>query len=89
MGMACAARLAARLGRVDEAFVARQQALIDALGLPSEPPKLDREKVLAAMMHDKKVQHGKLRFVMPTRMGHVELVGDVEPADVKAALGRS
>ena len=41
------------------------------------------------MMHDKKVQHGKLRFVLPSRMGHVELVGDVEPGDVKAALGRS
>ena len=84
--MVCAARLAARLGRVDDAFVARQQALIDALGLPSKPPKLDREKVLATMMHDKKVEHGKLRFVLPTRMGHVELVGDVDPADVEAAI---
>jgi 3-dehydroquinate synthase len=86
MGMMCAARLAARLGRVDEAFVARQQALIDALGLPSKPPKLDREKVVAAMMHDKKVEHGKLRFVLPTRMGQVELVGGVDAGDVKAAL---
>jgi len=86
MGMACAARLAARLGRVDESFVARQQALIDALGLPGKPPKLDREKVLATMMHDKKVEHGKLRFVLPTRMGHVELVGDIDAKDVKAAL---
>ena len=87
MGMACAARLAARLGRVDEAFVARQQALIDALGLPSKPPKLDRKKVLETMMHDKKVEHGKLRFVLPTRMGHVELVGDIAPSDVEAAIG--
>jgi 3-dehydroquinate synthase len=38
------------------------------------------------MMHDKKVRHGKLRFVLPSRMGHVELVGDVEPADVKAVV---
>ncbi len=86
MGMACAARLALRLGRVDEAFVARQQALIDALELPSKPPKLDREKVLATMMHDKKVEHGKLRFVLPTRMGHVELVGGVDADDVGAVL---
>jgi 3-dehydroquinate synthase len=86
IGMACAAKLAARLGRVDDAFVARQQALIDALGLPSKPPKLDRAKVLETMMHDKKVEHGKLRFVLPTRMGHVELVGGVEAADVEAVL---
>jgi 3-dehydroquinate synthase len=38
------------------------------------------------MMQDKKVEHGKLRFILPTRMGHVELVGDVEPKDVRAAL---
>ena len=30
------------------------------------------------MMHDKKVEHGKLRFVLPARMGHVELVGDID-----------
>ena len=41
------------------------------------------------MMHDKKVEHGKLRFVLPTRMGHVELLADIDAAEVKAALGRS
>ena len=42
--------------------------------------KLDREKILATMMHDKKVEHGRLRFVLPDRLGHVELVGDVDPS---------
>ena len=37
-------------------------------------------------MHDKKVQHGRLRFVLPSAMGSVELVGDVEVADVRAAI---
>jgi len=86
IGMMCAARLAQRLGRVDAAFVARQKALTEALGLPIKTPKLDREKILATMMHDKKVEHGKLRFILPTRMGHVELVGGIEPGDVKASL---
>ena len=86
IGMMCAARLAERLGRVDAAFVARQQDLLETLGLPMQVPKLDREKILATMMHDKKVEHGRLRFVLPTRMGHVELVGDIEPGDVQAAM---
>ena len=43
MGMMCAARLARRLGRVDAAFVDRQEALIEAFGLPVKVPKLDRE----------------------------------------------
>jgi len=86
IGMMCAARLAERLGRVDAAFVARQGALIETLGLPLTVPKLDHEKILATMMHDKKVEHGKLRFILPTRIGHVELVGGIEPGDVKAAI---
>jgi 3-dehydroquinate synthase len=86
IGMACAARLAQRLGRVDAAFVSRQNDLIEALGLPVKAPRLDREKVLATMMHDKKVEHGKLRFILPSRMGRVELVGDIDPGDVKAAM---
>ena len=87
IGMMCAARLAQRLGRVDANFVDRQRILIEALGLPTKVPRRDSEKVLATMMHDKKVEHGKLRFVLPTRLGHVELVGDVDATEVKAALG--
>ena len=86
IGMMCAARLAQRLGRVDAAFVARQGALIEALGLPGKAPKLDREKIAATMMHDKKVEHGKLRFILPTRMGHVELVDGIKIDDVQAAI---
>ena len=86
IGMLCASRLAQRLGRVDDGFTARQQQLLAALGLPVETPRLDHDEIATAMMHDKKVQHGKLRFVLPDRMGHVELVGHVDPAEVLAAL---
>ncbi|MBI3837900.1 MAG: 3-dehydroquinate synthase [Planctomycetia bacterium] len=87
IGMLCASRLAEKLGRVDEEFTERQHALLSKLRLPVVfPTKLDHDALLYAMSHDKKVEHGQLRFVLPTRMGHVELVGNVEPADVRAAL---
>jgi 3-dehydroquinate synthase len=86
IGMVCAGRLAERLGRVDAQFTDRLRTLLETFALPVEVPKLDPEQILNAMMHDKKVQHGKLHFVLPTRMGHVELVGDIDPADVRAAL---
>jgi len=86
IGMMCAARLAQRLGRVDEDFVARQRALLVALGLPVVLPQVNREELLAATAHDKKVEHGRLRFVLPARLGHVELVGDVDVTDVRAVL---
>lgn len=86
IGMVCAGRLAQRLGRVDAAFTARQTKLLSTLGLPTSLPELDHEEAMRIMMHDKKVQHGRLHLVLPTRLGHVELVGGVDPADVRAAL---
>jgi len=86
IGMLCASRLAERLGRIDAALTDRQHKLFSALGLPVDLPDLDPDEILRAMTHDKKVEHGKLRFVLPSRMGHVELVADVDPEDVRAAL---
>jgi 3-dehydroquinate synthase len=40
------------------------------------------------MQHDKKVQHGTLRFVLPDRLGHVELVPGVQQAMVMDVLAR-
>jgi 3-dehydroquinate synthase len=64
----------------------RQYDLLAALGLPTVPPRLPPDEVLAVMARDKKVSSGRLRFVLPTRMGHVELVSDVPEAMVRAAL---
>ena len=86
MGMVCASRLAARLGRIPDSMTQQQHNLLTALHLPVEPPQLDIDRVLEVMTHDKKAQHGRLRFVLPTRLGHVELVSDINPDDVRAVL---
>jgi len=86
IGMMCAARLAKRMNRVDEAFVERQFALLEALKLPTATPDYDGEDLLALMRHDKKVDNGQLRFVLPDRMGHVELVKEVRVEDVLVSL---
>jgi 3-dehydroquinate synthase len=87
IGMVCASRLAERLGRIDARITQRQRGLLEALGLTVEMPQLDRDQILGAMAHDKKVQHGQWRFVLPSRMGHVELVGRIDPSDLRAVLG--
>jgi 3-dehydroquinate synthase len=86
IGMLCASRLAERLGRIDASITRRQHQLLTALGLPTELPDVGKEAMLAAMSHDKKVEHGRLRFVLPTRLGHVELVGDVSTDLVREML---
>ena len=86
IGMVCASRLAERLGRIGPDETRRQLELLTALGLPAAFPSLDLDACIASMQRDKKVEHGKLRFVLPSRIGHVELVGNVDRHDVLAAL---
>jgi len=86
IGMDCAARLAAALGRIPESLVIRQRKLLEALGLPVVAPVLSEEALLAAMARDKKVEHGKLRFILPSRLGHVEGVDNVPVETVQQVL---
>jgi 3-dehydroquinate synthase len=86
IGMLCAARLAQRLGRVDAAFTQRLRDLLTALKLPLSVPDVDHEELIELMYRDKKVDRGKLRFVLPSRMGHVECVKDITTDDILAAL---
>ncbi len=77
IGMHLAAKLACRMGRIDAELVQRQQNLLEKFELPTQLPAADPEELWRLMQHDKKVEHGRLRFVLPSRMGHVELVPDV------------
>lgn len=88
IGMARAARLAARLGRIPEAVVARQDDLLAAMSLPACPPANLREAdpLMAVMARDKKTLNGRLRFVLPERIGAVELVDGVDAELVRAVL---
>ncbi len=86
IGMLCASRLAESRQLVDREFTARQRRLLQALGLPVDMPPVDAEAVLQCMRQDKKVAHGRLRFVLPVRMGHVDLFDDVDPQLIQQAL---
>ena len=87
IGMMMAARLAGRLGRVGEEMIERQRTLLLSLHLPvALTGILDEGAMFSAMQHDKKVRQGRIRFVLPSRLGHVELVDDVSPDDVRSAL---
>jgi 3-dehydroquinate synthase len=77
VGMHLAALTAQRMRRVDEAFVVRQRTLLENLQLPVHFKGLEPQRLWELMQHDKKVQHGALRFILPDRLGHVELVSDV------------
>lgn len=77
IGMQMAANLACLMNRVPASFVERQRALLRQLQLPTQFTNVSLDELWVAMQHDKKVEHGKLRFILPTRLGHVGLVADI------------
>lgn len=86
MGMHAAGVLARNLGLVDDAFVDRQRACIEAFGLPVTWPQLPTDETLTAMRHDKKARAGALKFVIADRLGHVIHRTDVSEDHARAAL---
>lgn len=74
VGMHCAALLAEQEGFIKPPFCERQQKLLKALGLPCclAKSKFSIQAVMQAMMHDKKKRAGKIRFILPTRLGKVD-----------------
>lgn len=72
-GMVLESRLAERLGWIDAALTERLATLLTRLGLPTGTDGLDPDALLEAMTRDKKNRGGKIRFVLPRRLGQVEL----------------
>jgi 3-dehydroquinate synthase len=82
IGMICASRLAEQLGRIAAIDTERQVRLLQAIQLPvTVPPELCQRtgELLQCMLLDKKTEGRSLRFVLPTRLGHVEIVQGVTP----------
>jgi 3-dehydroquinate synthase len=85
-GMVCASRLAQRRGLIDAEITERQRRLLRTFGLPIAPERWPVEELLAVMRGDKKVVAGRLRFVLPRRLGEVALFDDVSEEDVRRVL---
>ena len=87
IGMVLAADCACRHGLLDEASAQRIRDLVGALGLPTAmPAAIDPSAALEAMGMDKKVVDGRLRLVLPERIGAVRVTDQVAQANVLATL---
>ena len=86
LGMCAASALAARLGMITRHDLERIRSLIAAAGLPTGIAGLDADSVLRAMSFDKKVSNGRLRLVLPVRIGEVTIRDDVPAEQVREAV---
>jgi len=85
-GMMCASLLAERRGLIPREAIERQRRLLQAFTLPIAPEQWPIEGLLATMRKDKKAVGGRMRFILPTRLGEVALFDDVPEADVRWVL---
>ena len=78
LGMVAASRIAVRKGLVAADLAAELSAVLVELGLPVRWPVADVPAVLAVMRHDKKAACGRVRMVLPTGPGRVDVFDDVD-----------
>jgi 3-dehydroquinate synthase len=86
IGMVAASRLAQNLGMLDKSSVGRIINLIGRAGLPISGAPADTIALLESMKFDKKVHGGKLRLILPDRIGHVLMRDDVPIDAVRDAI---
>lgn len=88
IGMIAAAWLSRRAGVLaQDDLPGRLEDLLRRLGLPVRlPPGTDLAAVREAMRYDKKARAGRLRWVLPVRVGQVQVTEHVRDEDVEAVL---
>jgi 3-dehydroquinate synthase len=89
VGMLYASRLAEKRGLIDADMTARQRNLLKQIGAMTDlldPAAFSTDDILAKMRLDKKTVGGQLRFILPTKMGHVTTFTDVPEADVTGVV---
>jgi len=79
IGMLHAARVAERIGLSATGLAGSIADTLVGLGLPTEVPSgLDRQRILSAIGVDKKRAAGKVRWVLPVRIGEVRWGIEIE-----------
>jgi len=85
IGLVAAARLSVKLGLIPAEDVSRVTKTILAHQLPAQlRESLPIPALMEAMLRDKKVRTGKLRFVVLNRLGEAATRSDIAPALVEA-----
>jgi len=86
IGMVAAARISKEMGMIDEATLERIKGLLEKLKLPISVDGLSAKKITNSLKVDKKIREGKIKFVLPKRIGKVEIRDDVPIQTVKRVL---
>jgi len=87
-GMIAVTHLAERRGKLSAAAAQRIISLVRAVGRLPRLPRVSAEQVYEQLFADKKKREAELHFVLPRRVGQVEIVGGIPRSDVLASLSQ-
>jgi 3-dehydroquinate synthase len=85
-GMIGATRIASRMGLIDDVDADRIEAAVLSIGRLPALGSVSVPLMLEAIAHDKKVRNGAVHFVLPRRIGAVEIGAGVDRATLRATL---
>lgn len=86
LGIAAASRLARGLGILPEQDLREIISLLERAGLPVSGTGLDPDELYRAISYDKKVVAGEVRFVLPLKIGKVEVFHGLKQEDILQAF---
>lgn len=88
IGMMGSAYISESLGMISSDEVNRQREILKTYGLPLNAPNVDMESVSRAMLSDKKVTAGSIRWVLLNGIGNAVTRNDIPPGLVRETLRR-
>ncbi|MBU1044216.1 MAG: 3-dehydroquinate synthase [Candidatus Omnitrophica bacterium] len=89
IGMVAACQIAQEIGILEPKVEQRLIDLLVKFNLPIKAKKVDLKKVYQAFYRDKKFINGKIRMVVPSRIGHVIVTEDIPFKIIQKIIKRS
>jgi len=86
IGMAGASMIAREMDMIDDDVLKRIKDLLEKLKLPISVDGLNADRIINILRVDKKIREGKIKFVLPKKIGKVEVRDDVPIPVVRKIL---
>ncbi|MEA3346809.1 MAG: 3-dehydroquinate synthase, partial [Candidatus Auribacterota bacterium] len=86
LGMAAAGKAAVLKGLFSEKDLERQNNLLKSIGLPVNVRNVKGEEIIPLLQVDKKVKDGRVKFILPEKIGKVLITDDVKVGILKRSL---
>ena len=86
IGMVCAASIANKMRLLDKESSDRIRDLLENIGLPTMAERLSVKRIIKSLSVDKKIRKGRVQFVLPVKIGKVEVKNNVALKTVRRVL---